>query len=234
MQKSFLVPVLITAAVVSFSGCGSAVSTLSEEDQNKVAIYSAQVISKYNNSSDTGIVKLAEKSKEKTAEKTSTKKKKKKSAASTGNTSEASAATSSTITEAIGISGMQFLYRDAKRASGYSQGDVYDLTPDDGNELLVVRVKARNITKSPIRLDMPSQSVTFTASYGDETVNSDMTLLMNDLSTYQGTFRAGQSRNMIILFQFPKGTVKSVNKVQYSVGKGDSTVSVNIEKSKKG
>ena len=34
------------------------------------------------------------------------------------------------LSAAIGIGGMQFLYRDARTASGYQQGHAYDLTAD--------------------------------------------------------------------------------------------------------
>lgn len=239
MHRSVFVPGLIIAVLISFSGCGSAVTQLSEEDQNKVAAYCAQVVSKFNKVPATGLVRVAKQAEDTTdpsdekndTEESSASTSEKTAPAKTDDSSQD--VSTSTLTDAIGISGMSFLYREAKTANGYQQGDVYDLTPDAGNELLVVRLKAKNTTKSSIKVDMPAEGIAFTATYGDESVDSDMTLLMNDLTTYQGTFKAGKSRNMLLLFQFPKGTVKDADKVQYSVRKGDTTVSINKDLSEK-
>lgn len=242
MRKRLVILGVLSAVLLSSTGCGSQLTQLSDEDESRLVAYCAQVVSKYNKNNNTGLVsipKKTESSDDGTASSSSDDEKK-----DTADASEAANASSTssesnenqetgTFTEAIGIGGMQFLYRDARTASGYQQGHAYDLTADQGNELLVVRIKAQNTTKKSLRIDMPSQNMTFQASYGDQTVESDMTLLMNDLTTYQGTFKAGKGRNMLLLFQFPKGTVKDVNKVQYSVKKGSTTVSIDKAKSKK-
>ncbi|MCI7468846.1 MAG: hypothetical protein PUG68_04415 [Lachnospiraceae bacterium] len=243
MRKRLLALGVLLATVVSTTGCGIQLTKLSDDDESRFVAYCTQVVSKHNMNNDTGLVNIPKQtaSEEEKSEESSSEEKTEETSASSSssadNTSESSTEQKSqetqTFSEAIGIGGMRFLYRDARTASGYQQGEAYDLTADQGNELLVVRLKAENTTDKSIDIDMPSQNITFTATYGDQSVNSDMTLLMNDLTTYQGTFKAGKRRNMLLLFQFPKGTVKDTDKIQFSVKKGDETVSIDTQRSEK-
>lgn len=243
MRKRLLALGVLLATVVSTTGCGIQLTKLSDDDESRFVAYCTQVVSKHNMNNDTGLVNIPKQtaSEEEKSEESSSEEKTEETSASSSssadNTSESSTEQKSqetqTFSEAIGIGGMRFLYRDAKTASGYRQGDVYDLTADQGNELLVVRLKAENTTDKSIDIDMPSQNIKFIATYGDQSVDSDMTLLMNDLTTYQGTFKAGKRRNMLLLFQFPKGTVKDTDKIQFSVKKGDETVSIDTQRSEK-
>lgn len=243
MRKRLLALGVLLATVVSTTGCGIQLTKLSDDDESRFVAYCTQVVSKHNMNNDTGLVKIPKQtaSEEEKSEESSSEEKTEETSASLSssadNTSESSTEQKSqetqTFSEAIGIGGMRFLYRDSKTASGYRQGDVYDLTADQGNELLVVRLKAENTTDKSIDIDMPSQNIKFIATYGDQSVDSDMTLLMNDLTTYQGTFKAGKRRNMLLLFQFPKGTVKDTDKIQFSVKKGDETVSIDTQRSEK-
>lgn len=243
MRKRLLALGVLLATVVSTTGCGIQLTKLSDDDESRFVAYCTQVVSKHNMNNDTGLVNIPKQtaSEEEKSEESSSEEKTEETSASSSssadNTSESSTEQKSqetqTFSEAIGIGGMRFLYRDAKTANGYRQGDVYDLTADQGNELLVVRLKAENTTDKSIDIDMPSQNIKFIATYGDQSVDSDMTLLMNDLTTYQGTFKAGKRRNMLLLFQFPKGTVKDTDKIQFSVKKGDETVSIDTQRSEK-
>lgn len=244
MRKRLLALGLLLATVVSTTGCGIQLTKLSDDDESRFVAYCTQVVSKHNMNNDTGLVNVPKQTtsdEEKTDDNSSEEKSEETSKASSSTSANTSSSSSSaeqtqetgTFTEAIGIGGMKFLYRDARTASGYQQGDVYDLTADQGNELLVVRLKAENTTDKSLDIDMPSQNITFTATYGDQSVDSDMTLLMNDLTTYQGTFKAGKRSNMLLLFQFPKGTVKDTDKIQFSVKKGDETVSIDTKRSEK-
>lgn len=231
MEKKLFLPALLAVAAVTLSGCGMQLTRLSDDDQSRFISYCAQVVAKHNANNETGLISLPKK--EETGKKDDTDPSEDKSDLSENTESQSSSETASSnevksasFTEAIGIGGMRFDYRDARVAGGYSQGDVYSLKADSGKELLFVRIKAVNTTKKSINIDMPSQNIIFTASYKDQSVNSDMTLLMNDLTTFQGKFAAGKRRNMILLFQFPKGSIKDPKKVSFSVKKGNETVTI--------
>ncbi len=236
MRKSIILTTTILGISVMLSGCAFQVTELKEDEQDQVAAYCAQIVSKYDEGPDKGLAALPKATQETdssgeittsdgSTDQTS-------DTQTTETTSDAKTVETKTFTEAIGIDGASVLFRDAKTAGGYSSSDVYDLTPDKGNELLVVRLKLKNNTSKSIKMDMTSKKLKFQAAYGDDTVDADLTLLLNDITTYQGTLKAKQSRNMVMLFQFPKGTIKDTSKVVYTVTNGDTTSQINVDMSK--
>ena len=236
MRKSIILTTTILGISVMLSGCAFQVTELKEEDQDQVAAYCAQIVSKYDENPEKGLTSLPEEKQETDSSATITTSDGSTDQTSdtqtTETTSDAKTVETKTFTEAIGIDGASVLFRDAKTAGGYSSSDVYDLTPDKGNELLVVRLKLKNNTSKSIKMDMTSKKLKFQAAYGDDTVDADLTLLLNDITTYQGTLKAKQSRNMVMLFQFPKGTIKDTSKVVYTVTNGDTTSQINVDMSK--
>ncbi|MQN00548.1 MAG: hypothetical protein DUD27_06045 [Lachnospiraceae bacterium] len=241
MRKGFLLTAGILGMSVMLSGCGLQSNELKGDEQDQIAAYCAQVVSKYDKSTKTGLTPVASSKDSTSTSKQQSSDTSKKSTQASGNSSSAKNSTTDsektpitkTFTEAIGIKGLSLLYRDAKVGGGYSQSDVYDLSPDKGNELLVVRLKMINNTSKNLKVDISSANLKFKAAYGNQTSDADMTLLLNDLTTYQGTIAAGKGRNMVMLFQFPKGTVKDTSKVSYTVQKDNSSFKINTDMSKK-
>ena len=235
MRKGVILTAGALGLSVMLSGCAYQVTELKEDESDQVAAYCAQVVSKYDESADKGLTtvstkkKTADISEDTSSDKTTDTN---NGTASADSSRDTPAAETKTFTEAIGIDGVSVLFRDAKTAGGYSSSDVYDLSPDKGNELLVVRLKLKNNTQKSIKLDMSSKNLKFKAAYGDDTEDADITLLLNDLTTYQGTLKAKESQNMVMLFQFPKGTIKDTSKVVYTVTNGDSTIQINTDMSK--
>lgn len=221
MRKSILVTTAVLGLSVVLSGCAYQVTELEEDEQEEVAAYCAKVVAKHNENNGKGLVKLAvSEDDEESEDDTSSEASEDTSSSSESATSEDDSATENetvSLSRAIGIKGIRFSFRDAKTSGSYESNDVYDLSPDAGNELLVIRVRAKNTGKKDIKLDMTTKDLKFTASYGDQSANADMTLLMNDLTTFQGTIKAGKSRDLVVLFQFPKGTVKDTSKLSYTV-----------------
>lgn len=237
MQKRFLVTASVLGTSLMLSGCAFQAADLKETEQDRVAEYCAQVVSKYNRTPGTGLTSISAPVAEDTEKSDETEASSDGSttgaASSDGTTDLEEPVITKTFTEAIGIKGIKFLFRDAKVSSGYNSSDAYDLSPDAGKELLIVRLKASNTSSKSKKIDMTSRGLTFQATYGDDTENADITLLLNDLTNYQGTIKMGKGRNMVMIFQFPKGTIKDTKKVTYTVKNGDTSFQINTDLSKK-
>lgn len=247
MKHRIVTCILVLSASLLFTGCGATMIDLTEEQENEIALYSAKVVSKFNINQDKGIVAIPQEKEADTpadttsvVDQTDSEPKKDDSSAQTNtpdrvnetDEKEQEIVSSKTLTEVMGIQDVSFLYRDAKVSSSYGSGDVYDLTPNKGNELLVVRIKAVNNSSSDAKIDMLKNNVRFTASFGSESVESDATLLLNDLTTYKGTLKAGKSKNMVILFQFPKGTVTDPSNIILQETVNSTTYQINLAGSK--
>lgn len=254
----------------SLSGCGilPEVTDLSDEQEEKIALYCARVVSKYNLNQDKGIVPLPEESDEDNSteipdQESSSESTGSTESAGTSSTSDSSSATSGstenninilnqngtssdsagtsqtssdavTLTQAIGKKNVSFIYREAKASDSYQSGNVYDLSPDKGKELLVIRIKAENTGSKKVKLDFASSGISYSATVAGTTVNNDTTLIMNDLSTYQGTIKAGRSRNMVLIFQFPSGTLDDLSDLSLVVTRDGTDYPIDLALSENG
>jgi hypothetical protein len=159
MKHRIVTCILVLSVSLLFTGCGATMIDLTEEQENEIALYSAKVVSKFNINQDKGIVAIPQEKEADTpadttsvVDKTDSEPKKDDSSAQTNtpdrvnetDKKEQEIVSSKTLTEVMGIQNVSFLYRDAKVSSSYGSDDVYDLTPNKGNELLVVRIKAVN------------------------------------------------------------------------------------------
>ncbi len=245
MKHRIVTCLLVLSMSLLFTGCGPTMVELTDEQQRDIALYSAKVVSKFNINLDKGIVALPaeeESSIPTTTEPTQQDDSDSKSSESSDSTQTsetdpttedpAEVVVSKTLTEALDIKNVSFLYRDAKVSSSYGSGDVYDLSPDKGNELLVVRFKVVNNGSTDTKINMIKKGVSFTVSYGTKTAPSDATLLLNDLTTYEGTIKAGKSKNMVVLFQFPKGTVTDPSKIVLQETMNGTTYQIDLAGSK--
>ncbi len=141
-------------------------------------------------------------------------------------------ATGTTLTKAIGVKGIKFAYKGAYVADSYKSGDVYDIRPDLGNELVVMRVRAVNNSEKNRKVDLLDKGLIYIASYGDTSINNDGSILMNDLGTYDGTVKGHGKEDLVLLFQFPEGTVKDPSKLALAVQKDGESTPVSLKKSK--
>ena len=247
MKNRIVTCLLVLSVSLLFTGCGPTMIDLTEEQENDVALYSAKVVSKFNINQDKGIMSLPKEDKtdstvpavpgdstekKETGDDSST-----EPAAQPGDSEDdtedsTEVVVSKTLTEALDVKNISFLYRDAKVSSSYGSGDVYDLTPDKGNELVVMRFKAVNNSSTDVKVNLFKMNLHFSASYGSKSANSDATLLLNDLTTYEGTIKAGKSKNMVVLFQFPKGTVKDTSKIVLQETMNSTTYQIDLAGSK--
>ena len=108
------------------------------------------------------------------------------------------------------------------------EGDSFYMEPNDGMEYVIMYFRAKNVTNKDISVDLLSAGITYTASYKDMSADNTLTILMSDLGTYEGTIKAGSSKKLVLLFQFPKGKVKQPGNVTLTCTQGSETKSIKL------
>ena len=83
--------------------------------------------------------------------------------------------------------------------------EYFDLSPTRGYEFLVLKFSVVNTTSSDMTVDLDSLGLTYKATVDGVTARSDKTILINDLQTYVGTLSGKEEKNLVLLFQYPKG-----------------------------
>lgn len=119
-------------------------------------------------------------------------------------------------------------YTGCSLCTTYEKSDVYAVDAEPGQQLLVLNLSLKNQSDQDIALDILKMAPVISAELNEsKTVPAQMTILPNDLSTYQGSISAGKSAELVLLFQVPQD-IQEVSAVQLKITIGQSQYKVNL------
>lgn len=216
MNKKIILSIVLLCVCMGFCGC-SLMEPVSDKDMDAIAAYSAKMVAKYNTKQKDGVVFIDESDELKSMEKE--KEKAKANTTNSTNSSKSSNSTSGNATQttppvalaaALGINGVDFAFQGVEVKDSYTT-NVYDMSPNPGSKFLVMKFKATNTSGQDANIDILSLSPKFKATInGSANANNDLTLMPEDLSTFKGTLKANESRDLIILFQFKDADLSNI------------------------
>lgn len=232
MKKSRLA-VGALALVVSMMICGcDKLYEMTDSEEAVVVNYSARVVTKFNLRQTEGINSIAvlekmmeeeklqeeqQKEQQKTDTNTNKGQPEQKPEGSTQAPQENQPLYAS-FSQALKLKGIDAVYRSYEVTSEFEGTESFMVPLRDGNEFLILHVDLKNASKKAADCDilskMPSMLLTVN---GGEGIPADMTFLLDDLGTYQGTIPAGGRQKTVLVFQVPKGTVKKVKNMELEV-----------------
>lgn len=246
-KKKYIFCVLCLAFCFIFAGCAK-VTELSEEEEQTIATYCAKTVSKFNVTKQQGYVNLVISDKEESQAVPSEEEQQENSTEeetpvepTENDTQEADpsesidsesepeedvAAQTLSLTDALAIGGLSFQYKNSVEMSYYSMGGYYDVNPQNGNDFLVITYDVTNTTDSDIVLDIPSTGIVFKASVGGASNTADKNPLLNDLSVFSGTIEAGNTEELILLFQFKPENLTDIGSLKLQMIQGDTTTNI--------
>lgn len=234
------IKVLMTTAVIMtammMSGCGEEAYTLTDSEKDLIVNYSAHVVTKYNTYQKEGLTYVWEDEAEDEADIMQTQ------ITGSTNTEEVSedgtvaavpedtaendetvyAANAVTLDDFFGESGIEIDYVGARLAVQYAEDDYYVLYPDSGKQYLVLGFDITNTGEAVAYVNNLEKAAKFqTTINGETTVSSELTLLLQDFSTFEATLKPGETRETVLLFQVP-ATVTSVDRLSLFVKTDDN------------
>ncbi len=218
MNKRIILSIVLLCVCMGFCGC-SLMEPVSDKDMDAIAAYSAKMVAKYNTKQKDGVVFIDESDELKSIAKEKEKEKAKANTTNSTNSSKSSNSTSGNATQttppvalaaALGINGVDFAFQGVEVKDSYTT-NVYDMSPNPGSKFLVMKFKATNTSGQDANIDILSLSPKFKATInGSANANNDLTLMPEDLSTFKGTLKANESRDLIILFQFKDADLSNI------------------------
>jgi hypothetical protein len=229
-RKGILITVIIFSLLM-LTGCGVAPYELTDSETEIIADYAAHILSKYNLYQRDGIVYVEEDTEEEeteeeeVAEATESTESTEETAdngelkATDGDgTEEEEAKSTATLNEIFGQDTLDIKYAGNSIATSYEEDTYFALYADAGEVYLIVNIDITNNGDDDKDIDILSGQPTFKASVndGEYSGNAEMTILMNDFSTYTGTVKAGETVSTVLLFQMPE-TITEVNDLSLSV-----------------
>lgn len=228
------------------TGC-SLMTNLTSDEEDQIALYTAKVISKYNTKQKQGVTYISDETRQKLAKQqdssdtdsadasddASSDSSSGSGSADSTDTSSGSTATDEgsslptiSLTDAVAIDGLTLSVTGTSVSDDYNADNIYVLTPTSGKKYFVVTVSAVNTTGSDLTVDLRSKGLSYACAIGDSSVSSEGTILLNDLSSYQGTIPAGGTQELILLFQFPPASLSDTSGYYLKVKSQDTVYRV--------
>lgn len=239
-RKSLLNIVLLAGALI-LTGCGEEPYELQDNERAVIVNYAAHIVAKYNVRQPEGyryVYLPAEQEaggEEEQPQDIQTEETNEQEQQTDDRTQEdmpadnADAATEEvkpavTLSEALGLKGVQAVYTGAELTDHYGT-----VVPNTGKKLMILHVTLQNQTGKARKCDMLSLLPVFQAKVnGMQEVTSELTILPENLSTWEEKIPAGGSADTIILFQVDEEEVASVEQLELKVTVGEMSSRVEL------
>lgn len=232
---------VLLLALVSTTGCGDKMITLTDAEESIIVNYAAHVVAKYNTRQPDGLAGLSNTSLDEIAGTDSTKEEEQEEQAENTlgemtqeeeqNVTDGQAVETTgeeiptgeetrqvTLSEALGIAGADATVTGIELRDSFVEQDYFAMDATAGKTFLVVNVSLTNMTDQDVVCDMLSQKPQFKAYVnGGNAVPAETTILLNDISTYQGTIPVGGRVDTVLLFMVPKDQVGQVDSLVLDV-----------------
>ncbi len=240
MKKKLTAVLLVLAMVFVLTGCADELYEMTPEERQIIVDYSAHIVAKYNIRQPEGytyVYEPQEKEEEDFSEfdditdasdteeddtdsatdatdnETSDDTNSDSMDDTSGNTENQATADSASLSEALGLGTLKAVFTGAQYCLKYDT-----FVPEYGCGLCVVNVTIENPTEHDIKLDMLSRLPKFKARINDSVnLKSSITILLDDLSTFQGEIPAKGSKDTVVIFQFKDNSITSIDKLTMSV-----------------
>lgn len=233
--------IMILAGLLT--GCGVTYPDMTEEEQAHVVEYATGLLLKYDKYHEYSLVQLEESEAEKptpTAVSKNTEGLPDAGEEMTGDFSEqpdvVDMTEPQTLTEIIGIDGIDFQYVGCEVADTYPDDtlseEVYPyVDASKNNKLLILKFDATNISGSELQLDMNERNVRFKIGWnGGAPQNALVTFLLNDMAAYKGEIPAGQTVQLVSLAEVPEESAMAISNVEFLIKDSEGINSANFEK----
>lgn len=129
---------------------------------------------------------------------------------------ELTVATSKKLTEALGLHGLTAEYLDYAVTPQYpyanTDGAAFVMKAVNGTNLLSVKFRISNQTGNDIAINMMDPDRRYVLVLDDGTqVNVQLSLLLDALNTFEGMFKPGESKELVLVYQVKLNSKDDVN-----------------------
>ncbi len=127
------------------------------------------------------------------------------------------------FTEAVGIDGVEFICSEFDVSAEYKPSSSYVLSQVSGKQYLALNIKATNNSDSAVDFSKFTKRSYSLSLNGGEKTKSQFTPLTNDLSSYKGTLKAGETKSFVLVFLFSNSAVENISSLELFVTSDDTT-----------
>lgn len=231
-MKQFKRYLCIALAVIMMclTGCGAELHVLTPEEETLIIHSAAYLIAKHNIQQKDGVngMPLPENF-EDTENSEENSQKPGGDEGSSTDKPEQSSNDASALAELIGQTGnLKITYEGSYVTANYKEGTAYIVEAEAGKTFYVMKFKMTNTTGADVVVDNALKSPIVKLVSEAVTVKSEVTFLSSDFSTYQGTIKAGQSAETILLFEVSEKVAEKITAPTLQITIGKTTKSIKL------
>lgn len=235
-MKKYKKYLFISIAVLSFllTGCGEDLYELTSEEETLIIHSAAYYVAKHNIQQKDGLngTVITEDAEEDgvSSSENETENSQSGSDSSSGqvnSTSDSEEVVS--LAELIGHEAdLKVSYDGSYVANSYMEGSAYVVDADKGKTFYVMKFKLTNTTNQDVVVNNASKSPIVKLVCDAVTVKSEVTFLTSDFSTYQGTIKAGETVETILLFEVSESVANQIVNPSLQITIGNSTKNIKL------
>ena len=250
MKKTTISIMMVLTISILITGCGTNIPNLSEDQTELVTEYAAGLLIKYNSIPSRSLLNDAQLEAEEKKEAEEREKERKKEEAAkaylesqdaaksknkkeNSNTVENKSPVISDLATFYGIEGFTISYSGYQLCQSYpdESRDDYFLAMDatEGKQLCILQFNVTNTAGEDKQFDMFEKKPLFYLSIdGKDKIPVQLTLLLDDLSSYKGTITASNSEQMILVFEID-GSLSQLGTMELTARYGDQKGLLNLQ-----
>lgn len=222
-MKKKLSIVFAVIMMLSFSGCAKVIA-LTENEENLIAQYASYTMIKHSRYNDSLLLSKEDLLKAEQREEEYKKKAEEKKQQSETDGDPV------TLSDAIGIKGLEFTYQGHDVLDEYSES-IVTLGDRAGKKYVFLNFTLSNTSGENKTIDMITAKAKFKATINGSTVAHLPTLLPSDLATFnkKTVISAGAKKNVFIVFEVSDDTAKEIKSLSLSMTKDGNASAVAIK-----
>lgn len=242
MKREYKIICLLILFALWVPGCASTQSiNLTEEQEQQIVGYSADVLSRYINDKNDMLVDTTS-ARELAAKVEMIKERNKKGdveesteTSEEGETEEVTEAEGTQdFAEALGVSGFEISYIGCEICKTYpndgTTDDYFNMEATAGKELMVFHFDVTNHSETDMVCDiLDNDPILRMIMNGSDRQNALTTLLLDDLATMNQVIKAGQTVGGVVVLEVPEGYEESVETVSFMIKCGENQSTIPIE-----
>lgn len=211
----------LTISLLCLTACGTPMYALTDSEEQLITDYASHIVTKYNKGQSDGLVHVAKQAITDDAEESAKEQTDPQSEADTAQTDapfggtdtahdattedEAEKTQTVSLQELLQTQDLAIAWLGVENAESYTASDSVLLTPEQGKEYLIASFSFTDTGAEPVACDFLAKKISYRLLVnGEDEIPSETTILINDLSTFQGDIEPDDTRTLVLLFEKDK------------------------------
>lgn len=231
IKKIFVINLILISMLYVY-GCGSV--ELTDEEEQLVVDYSVNAVIKHDMNYGLKLMDVEIDNETETVWKSEKDNTTSKEDTPSGGQEETTAfAVETDMNKVLKLSGLDISYKDFKMCETYPEEEnlSFVMNAVDGSNLIVIELNVKNTTDKDIDLNMIDSNIKFKGVFnGQVRANCQTTILNNAFNTYNGTIKANETKEMVLVFEASLKSLQSISTIKLDIVNGDTSETIILKK----